>query len=136
MLENVRTATIKPVIATKVQGGAQFFTDEYNIYHFTAANYDHRTVNHGAGEYARHDPYGVCVHCNTMEGIWSGLRNFLGPSRVSANASCTSESYAMSSCIIMDTCTGVRPSKQPCGAFSRPQAIICGGWPINIAVYR
>jgi transposase len=77
VLENVRTATIKPVIATKVQGGAQFFTDEYNIYHFTAANYDHRTVNHGAGEYARHDPDGVCVHCNTMEGIWSGLRNFL-----------------------------------------------------------
>ena len=22
-------------------------------------------------------PDGTCVHCNTMEGIWSGLRNFL-----------------------------------------------------------
>jgi len=77
VLENVRTATIKPIIAAKVKGGAQFFTDEYNIYHFTAADYDHRTVNHGAGEYARHDPDGVCVHCNTMEGLWSGLRNFL-----------------------------------------------------------
>jgi hypothetical protein len=73
----VRTATIKPIIAAKVKGGAQFFTDEYNIYHFTAADYDHRTVNHGAGEYARRDPDGVCVHCNTMEGMWSGLRNFL-----------------------------------------------------------
>ena len=49
----------------------------YNIYHFTEAAYDHRTVNHGAGEYARRDPDGTCVHCNTMEGIWSGLRNFL-----------------------------------------------------------
>jgi transposase-like protein len=77
VLENGRTATIKPIIAAKVKGGAQFFTDEYNIYHFTAADYDHRTVNHGAGEYARHDPDGVCVHCNTMEGLWSGLRNFL-----------------------------------------------------------
>src|SRR5438094_10659501 len=48
-----------------------------NIYHFTAADYDHRTVNHGAGEYARRDPDGTCVHCNTMEGMWSGLRNFL-----------------------------------------------------------
>ena len=77
VLENVRTATIKPIIAAKVKGGAQFFTDEYNIYHFTKADYDHRTVNHGAGEYARRDPDGACVHCNTMEGMWSGLRNFL-----------------------------------------------------------
>src|SRR5215470_6983521 len=77
VLENVRTATITPIIAAKVKGGAQFFTDEYTIYHCTAADYDHRTVNHGAGEYARRDPDGICVHCNTMEGIWSGLRNFL-----------------------------------------------------------
>src|SRR5215468_7355277 len=77
VLEHVRTATIKPIIAAKVKVGAQFFTDEYNIYHFTEANYDHRTVNHGAGEYARRDPDGTCVHCNTMEGMWSGLRNFL-----------------------------------------------------------
>jgi transposase len=73
----VRTATIKPIIAAKVKSGSQFFTDEYNIYHFTKADYDHRTVNHGAGEYARHDPDGTCVHCNTMEGMWSSLRNFL-----------------------------------------------------------
>ena len=66
VLENVRTATIKPIMAAKVKGGAQFFTDEYNIYYFTEADYDHRTVNHGAGEYARRDPDGVCVHCNTM----------------------------------------------------------------------
>ena len=77
VLENVRTATIKPIIAAKVKAGARFFTDEYTIYHFTKADYDHRTVNHGAGEYARRDPDGTCVHCNTMEGIWSGLRNFL-----------------------------------------------------------
>ena len=77
VLEHGRTATIKPLIAAKVKVGAQFFTDEYNIYRFTKADYDHRTVNHGAGEYARRDPDGTCVHCNTMEGIWSGLRNFL-----------------------------------------------------------
>jgi transposase len=77
VLEHVRTATIKPIITAKVKVGAQFFTDEYNIYHCTKADYDHRTVNHGAGEYARRDPDGTCVHCNTMEGLWSGLRNFL-----------------------------------------------------------
>ena len=77
VLEHVRTATITPIIAARVKGGAQFFTDAYTIYHFAEANYDHRTVNHGAGEYARRDPDGACVHCNTMEGLWSGLRNFL-----------------------------------------------------------
>src|SRR6266487_3916815 len=77
VLENVRTATIKPLIVAKVKGGSQFFTDAYNIDHFTKADYDHRTVNHGAGEYARRDPDGACVHCNKMEGMWSGLRNFL-----------------------------------------------------------
>ena len=29
------------------------------------------------GEYARRDLDGTWVHCNTMEGIWSSLRNFL-----------------------------------------------------------
>jgi transposase-like protein len=77
VLEHVRTATIKPIIAAKVKSGAQFFTDAYNIYHCTKADDDHRTVNHGAGEYARRDPDGTCVHCNTMEGIWSSLRYFL-----------------------------------------------------------
>lgn len=77
VLEHVRTATIKPIITAKVRVGAQFFTDEYSIYHFAKADYDHRTVNHGAGEHARRDPDGTSVHCNTMEGIWAGLRNFL-----------------------------------------------------------
>ena len=77
VLENVRTATSKPIIAAKGKGGAQCFTDEYNISHFPKANYDHRTVTHGTGEYARRDPDGSCVHCNPMAGIWSGLRNFL-----------------------------------------------------------
>ena len=138
VLENVRTATIKPIIAAKVKGGAQFFTDEYNIYHFTAANDDHRTVNHGAGEYARHDPDGVCVHCNTMEGIWSGLRNFSDRFKGISQRFLHPASHALCVSTSIDTCTGpgVRPSKQPCGAFSRPQAIICGGWPISIAVCR
>jgi hypothetical protein len=50
--------------------GSARLTIEYNIYNFAAgAGYQHRTVNHGAGEYARHDPDGVCVHCNTMDGV-------------------------------------------------------------------
>jgi Transposase zinc-ribbon domain len=38
VLEHGRTATITPLIAAKVQGGAQFFTDEYTSSHFTAAD--------------------------------------------------------------------------------------------------
>src|SRR5262245_2275374 len=57
-------------------------------------------------------------------------------SGVSANASCTCVSRATSSSTTLDTCTGVRPSKQPCGASSRPRASIGGGWPINIVVCR
>jgi transposase-like protein len=74
--ENVRTATITPMIAAKVKGGAQFFTDAYSIDHCTKADDDHRTVNHGAGAYARRAPDGTSVHGNTMEGIWSSLRKF------------------------------------------------------------
>jgi transposase-like protein len=136
VLEHVRTATIKPIIATKVKGGAQFFTDEYNIYHFTAANYDHRTVNHGAGEYARHDPDGVCVHCNTMEGIWSGLRNFLdrfkGISQRFLHLRVVRYEFLHNH--------GHLHWRQTCEAALRcifsTTGIICGGWPISIAVCR
>jgi transposase-like protein len=43
----------------------------------------HRTVCHSIREYARDDDHdGVCeVHCNTQEGIWTGVRNFLRPFR-------------------------------------------------------
>jgi transposase-like protein len=77
VLENVRTATIKPLIVAKVKGGSQCFTDEDTISHVTKADYDHRTVNHGAGAYARRDPDGTCVHCHTLEGMWSGLGHVL-----------------------------------------------------------
>src|SRR6266436_3924490 len=66
VLENVRPATMKPLIIAKVKGGAQCFTDAYTIDHFTKADYDHRTVNHGAGAYARRAPDGAGVHWNTM----------------------------------------------------------------------
>ena len=43
----------------------------------------HVTVDHEAGEYARDDDGGGIreVHVNTLEGIWTGLRNFLRPFR-------------------------------------------------------
>ena len=60
------------------------YTDEDSIYaRLGAWGYDHKSVNHGRGEFARdEDGDGVGeVHVNTMEGFWSLLRSWLRPHR-------------------------------------------------------
>ncbi len=84
MLENVRQATIEPLIRQTVQAGTLVYTDEYSIYNrLQEWGYAHKSVNHGAGEYARdEDGDGFHeVHVNTMEGFWSLLRSWLRPHR-------------------------------------------------------
>ena len=84
MLPNVKTATIKPIIQNIVKIGTLIYTDEYSIYNkLTQWNYEHKTVNHSAGQYAiDEDGDGFCeVHVNTMEGFWSLLRSWLRPHR-------------------------------------------------------
>lgn len=84
MLANVKQATIKPLILKTVAAGTWVYTDEYNIYsRLEEWGYDHKTVNHRAGEYARdEDGDGFYeVHVNTMEGFWSLLRSWLRPHR-------------------------------------------------------
>ena len=59
-------------------------TDDWNGYTPLGRNdRGHATVHPGQGEFARDDDGdGVReVHCNTLEGIWTGLRNFLRPFR-------------------------------------------------------
>ena len=77
MLANVQQTTIQPIIAATVAKGALIHTDEYGIYALWPAwGYQHKTVCHGRGEYARdEDGDGFCeVHVNTIEGFWSLLR--------------------------------------------------------------
>lgn len=84
MLENVQQNTIKPLIQRAIAFGSQTYTDEYNIYaKMTQWGFLHKTVNHGAGEFARdEDGDGFCeVHVNTIEGFWSLLRSWLRPHR-------------------------------------------------------
>lgn len=84
MLPNVQQKTIKPIITKVIKEGSLLYTDEYNIYNkLKKWNYFHKTVNHGAGEYARdEDGDGFHeVHVNTMEGFWSLLRSWLRPHR-------------------------------------------------------
>ncbi len=84
MLGNVQQATIKPLIKATIAVGSLIYTDEYAIYTpITKWGYEHKTVCHGRGEYARdEDADGFCeVHVNTMEGFWSLLRSWLRPHR-------------------------------------------------------
>lgn len=84
MLENVQQTTIQPIIQATVAVVRLIYTDEYGIYNPLASwGYEHKTVCHGTGEYARdEDGDGFCeVHVNTMEGFWSLLRSWLRPHR-------------------------------------------------------
>ncbi len=83
-LGNVQQATIKPIITAAVTSGTLVHTDEYAISTYARLpswGYEHKTVCHGRGEYAR-DEDGFCeVHVNTIEGFWSLLRFWLRPHR-------------------------------------------------------
>ena len=61
------------------QAGSQLYTDEYQSYNHVIR--PHATVCHSAGEWARDDDGdGIHeVHCNTIEGLWTDVRNFLRP---------------------------------------------------------
>ena len=78
MLANVQQQTIRPILEAAIAPGTTVYTDEYDIW-----GYEHRTVCHGQGEYARdEDGDGFHeVHVNTMEGVWSLLRSWLRPHR-------------------------------------------------------
>lgn len=84
MLADVKQATIGPLIRSTIAAGSEVHTDEYDIYSRLGEwGYEHRTVCHAAGEYARDDDGdGFCeVHVNTLEGFWSLLRSWLRPHR-------------------------------------------------------
>jgi len=74
--------TIQPLIMRFIALGTRVYTDEYDIYHrLPEGGFDHRTVCHGRGGYARDDDGDGFheVHVNTAEGFWSLLRSWLRP---------------------------------------------------------
>ena len=84
LLANVKQKTIEPLIKATIELDTLIYTDEYSIYaRLERWGYEHKSVNHGRGEYARdEDGDGFCeVHVNTMEGFWSLLRSWLRPHR-------------------------------------------------------
>ncbi len=84
MLANVQQTTIQPIIEATTARGSLVHTDEYGVYaRLQAWGYQHKTVCHARGEYARdEDGDGFCeVHVNPIEGFWSLLHSWLRPHR-------------------------------------------------------
>jgi transposase len=82
--DNTQQTTIQPQVEQDTQPTTTLNTDESSAYnHIASTGRGHATVCHSRHEYARDDDGdGFCeVHCNTQEGIWTGLRNFLRPFR-------------------------------------------------------
>ena len=84
VVEHSDRVTLEAVVQATTVPGSTLNTDEWRAYgRVPELGRGHVTVNHGAGEWARDDDGdGVReVHVNTMEGTWTGLRNFLRPFR-------------------------------------------------------
>jgi transposase len=79
--QDTQQRTVREHVEQFSAEGTHIYTDEYDSY-----NTIQRTrsmVCHSRGEWARDDDGdGIReVHTNTLEGLWSGLRNFLRPFR-------------------------------------------------------
>lgn len=77
-------ATLERVVIGSSRDGATAYTDEWRSYdHLSELGRGHATVCHAIGEWARDDDGDGAreVHDNTLEGLWTGLRNFLRPFR-------------------------------------------------------
>jgi len=73
-------ATLQPFVEATTRSDATVNTDEWRAYHhLSETGRKHVSVCHMVHEWARDDDGdGVReVHCNTIEGNWTGLRNFL-----------------------------------------------------------
>jgi hypothetical protein len=77
-------AALEALVGSATRPGTRVYTDAWGAYQrLPQAGRGHAAVNHEAGEWARDDDGdGVReVHCNTLEGIWTGFRAFLRPFR-------------------------------------------------------
>jgi transposase-like protein len=73
-------ATLQPFVEAQTRSDCHIYTDEWHAYdHLGDTGRTHQTVCHAQREWARDaDGDGIReVHCNTLEGLWTGLRNFL-----------------------------------------------------------
>jgi hypothetical protein len=87
VIETAGMVDLDDVVDSACLGGTAVNTDEWNGYNRVGERQGrkHPTVDHSGPKCTwaiDADGDGVReVHCNTMEGIWTGLRNFLRPFR-------------------------------------------------------
>lgn len=75
--QDTKQITLRAHVEQFTGEGTHIYTDEYNSYNTIQRT--RSTVCHSQGEWARDDDGdGIReVHTNTIEGLWTGLRNFL-----------------------------------------------------------
>ena len=70
VIPDVSSATIQPLIKQYVRRGTTVYTDQWWGYQYLRdAGFDHRTVRHGAGQYASEG-----AHTNAIENFWARLK--------------------------------------------------------------
>jgi transposase len=63
------TSRATSFVRANVEEGTELQTDESRIYLWSKRDYDHRSINHSAKEYAR-----GTIHTNTIEGFWGQMK--------------------------------------------------------------
>jgi len=84
MLPNVQQVTIQPILSKVIKKGSMVYSDEYDIYdRLPEWGYQHKSVNHSAGEYARDEDGDGFLRssCQHHGRLWSLLRSWLRPHR-------------------------------------------------------
>ena len=126
VLEQGCPATSQPLLGAKAQGGAPCFTAEDNLSHCTKADYAHGLSSMGRVRLRVVSWTGQACPVTRWQASGPACASSWPPSRGSANASCPCELGAMSSYTTRRTCTGIRPSKPPCGTCARPRVLMGG----------
>jgi transposase len=73
VVQNIRRATLQPIITSSVQKGTAVMTDELPIYRKLGdVGYQHQTVKHKDLVFVRGE-----AHTNSVEGFWSQLKRSL-----------------------------------------------------------
>ena len=78
VVPNAKTRSLRPHIIENVEQGSTVHSDEWFAYrNLDKQGYKHKTVNHGAGEYARGD-----THVNSIEGYWAHLKKSINSTHI------------------------------------------------------
>lgn len=70
VVNDLKAKTVQAIIRENVAAGSKLMTDEAGSYRGLGRDYQHHTVNHGAGEYVRH----YVLHTNSIESVWAILK--------------------------------------------------------------